>query len=178
MGLAAVEYFTWGQASERAKARATSHGGADTELAVGTANGVVVDNGAAVHQHSLMERGIGIDHSAGEHDRARAELGSRTHDCSGMQHHSEGSGNLLKHLLPGLTECRIANSHYHLIGWGLKGSIKQPFQIPGKRQDTQNRCCVHQCACGQGVVEVPHNVIATGSDGIAYGAAMATGSKN
>ena len=91
MGLAAVEHFTWGQASERAKARATSHGG-------------VIENGAAIHQHSLMERGIGIHHSAGEHDRARAELGSDTHDRSGMQHHPKGSGHLLKHLLPGLTE--------------------------------------------------------------------------
>jgi len=84
LAAAAVEHFTWGQASERAKARATSHGGVDTELAVGTANGVVVDNGTAIDQHSLMERGIGIHHSAGEHDRARAELGSGTHDCSGM----------------------------------------------------------------------------------------------
>ena len=67
-GLAAVEHFTWGQASERAKARATSHGGVDTELAVSAANGIVVDNGAAIHQHSLMERGIGIPHSAGEHN--------------------------------------------------------------------------------------------------------------
>ena len=68
MGLAAVEYFTWGQASERAKARAASHGGVDTELAGGAANGIVIDNGAAIHQHSLMERGIGIHHSAGENN--------------------------------------------------------------------------------------------------------------
>jgi hypothetical protein len=90
--LAAVEHFTWGQASERAKARAASHGGIDTELAVGAANGIVIDNGAAIYQHSLMERGVGIHHSAGEHNRARAELGSGTHDCSGMQHHPKGSG--------------------------------------------------------------------------------------
>jgi hypothetical protein len=66
--LAAGEHFTWGQASERAKVRATSHGGVDTELAVGAANGVVVNNGTAIHQHSLMERGIGIHHSASEHN--------------------------------------------------------------------------------------------------------------
>ena len=98
--MAAVEHFTWSQASERAKARAASHGGVDTELAVGAANSIVIDNGAAIHQHSLMEIGIGIHHSAGEHDRARAELGSGTHDCSGMQHHPKGSRHLLKHLLP------------------------------------------------------------------------------
>ena len=67
-GLAAVEHFTWSQASERAKARSTSHGGVDTELAVSAANGVMVDNGTGIHQHSLMERGIGIHHSAGEHN--------------------------------------------------------------------------------------------------------------
>jgi hypothetical protein len=66
--LAAVEHFTWGQASERAKARAASHGGVDTELAVGAANGIVIDNGAAINQHSLMERGIGIHNSSGEHN--------------------------------------------------------------------------------------------------------------
>jgi hypothetical protein len=138
----------------------------------------VIDNSAAIHQHSLMERGIGIHHSAGEHDRARAELGSGTHDRSGMQHHSEGSGHLLKHLLPGLTEGRITNSHDHLVGWGLIGGIKKPFQIPGKRQATQYRGSAHQSACRQGVVEKAHNVIATGSNGIAYGANMAAGSKD
>jgi hypothetical protein len=99
--LAAVEHLTWGQASKRAKPRATSHGGVDTELAVGAANGIVIDNRAAIHQHSLMERGIGIHHSAGEHDRTWAEMGRGTHDCSGMQHHPEGSGHLLKNLLSG-----------------------------------------------------------------------------
>jgi hypothetical protein len=176
--LAAVEHFTWGQASERAKARAASHGGVDTELAVGAANGVVVDNGATIHQHSLMERGVGIHNSAGVHNRARAELGNGTHDCYGMQHHAEGSGHLLKHLLPGLTEGGIANSHDHLIGWSLNGGLKQPIQVPGERQDTQDRCSIQQCACGQGVVEIPHDVIATGSNGIANGAAMATGPKD
>jgi hypothetical protein len=77
-----------------------------------------------------------------------------------------------------LTEGRIANSHDHLIGWGLLGGIKQPIQNPGKRQATQDRDCVHQSACGQGVVEETHDVIATGSNGIGHGAAMATGSKN
>jgi hypothetical protein len=176
--LAAVEHFTWSQASERAKTRATSHGGVDTELAVGAANGVVIDNGTAIDQHSLMERGIGVHYSAGEHDRARAELGSGTHDCSGMQHHREGSGHLLKHLLPGLTKGRIANGHDHLIGWGLIGGLEKPIQVPGERQGTQNRCSIHQGACGQGVVEIPHDVIASGSNGIANGAAMATSSKD
>jgi hypothetical protein len=176
--LAAVEHFTWGQASERAKARATSHGGVDTELAVGAANGVVVDNGTAIHQHSLMERSIGINHSAGEHDRARAELGSGTHDRSGMQHNPKGSGHLLKHLLPGLTEGRFANGHDRLIRWSQIGDLKQPTQIPGERQDTQDRCSVHQGACGKGVVEKAHDVIATGSNGIANGTAMATGPKD
>ncbi len=89
-----------------------------TELAVGAANGVVVNNGA------------------GEHNRARAELGSGIHDRSGMQHHPKGSGHLLKHLLPGLTEGRIADGHHHLIGWSLIGDLNQPIQVPGKRQAT------------------------------------------
>jgi len=92
-----------------------------TELAVGTANGIVINNGA------------------GEHNRARAELGSGTHDCSGMQHHPKGSGHLLKHLLPGLTEGRIADGHHHLIGWSLNGGLKQPIQVPGKGQATQDQ---------------------------------------
>jgi len=100
----------------------------DTELAVGTANGIVINNGA------------------GEHDRARAELGSSTHDCSGMQHHPKGSGQLLKHLQPGFTEGRITNSHHHFIGWSLNGGLKQPIQVPGERQATQYRCSVHQGA--------------------------------
>jgi hypothetical protein len=176
--LAAVEHFTWGQASEPAKARATSHGGVDTELAVGAANGIVINNGAAIHQHSLMERGIRIHHSTGKHNSARAELGSGTHDCSGMPHHPNGSGHMLKHLLPGLTEGRIANSHDYLIGCSLNGGLKQPIQVPGERQDTQDRCSIHEGACGQGVVEKAHDVIATGSNGIANGAAMATSPKN
>jgi len=155
-----------------------SHGGVDTELAVGAANGIVINNGAAIHQHSLIERGIRIHNSAGEHNRARAELGSGTHDCSGMQHYPKGSGHLLKHLLPGLTEGRIANSHDHLIGCSLSGGLKQLIQVPGERQDTQYRCSIHQGACGQGVVEKAHDVIASGSNGIAYGAAMATGPKD
>jgi hypothetical protein len=36
-----------------------------------------------------------------------------------MQHHPKGSGHLLKHLLPGLTEGWIANSHDNLIRWGI-----------------------------------------------------------
>ena len=68
MGLAAVEHFAWGQASERAKARATIYGGVDTELTVGAAKGLVIDNGTAIHQHSFVERGIGIHHSAGENN--------------------------------------------------------------------------------------------------------------
>jgi len=116
--LAAGEHFTWGQASERAKARATSQRGVDTEMAVGAANGIVVYNGTPIHQHSLMERGSG------------------THNCSGMQHHPKGSSHLLKHLLPGLTEGRITNSHDHLIGWSLNGGLKQPIPVPGERQDT------------------------------------------
>ena len=70
--MTAAEHFTWVQASERAKPTAATHRGVDTELAVRTASGVVVDKGTAIHQHSLMERGIGIHHSAGEHNRARA----------------------------------------------------------------------------------------------------------
>jgi hypothetical protein len=95
-----------------------------------------------------------------------------------MQHHPKGSGHLRKHLLPGLTEGRIANGHDHLIGWSLNGDLKQPIQVPGERQDTQNRCSIHKGACGQGVVEIPHDVIASGSNGIANGAAMATSSKD
>ena len=138
----------------------------------------MINNGAAIHQHSLMERGIGIHNSAGEHNRARAELGSGTHDCSGMQHNPKGSGHLLKHLLPGLTEGRIANGHDHLIGCSLSGGLKQLIQVPGERQDTQYRYSAHQGACGQGVVEVPHDMITTGRNGIAYGAGMATGPKD
>jgi hypothetical protein len=70
-----------------------------------------------------------------------------------MQHHSEGSGHLLKNPLPGVTEGRIANGHDHLIGWSINGDLKQPIQIPGERQDTQDGCSIHQGACGQGVVE-------------------------
>jgi hypothetical protein len=95
-----------------------------------------------------------------------------------MQHHPEGSGHLLKHLLPGLTEGRIANGHDHLIGCSLNGGLKQPIQVPGERQDTQDRCSIHQGACGQGVVEKAHDVIPHGSNGIAYGAAMAAGPKD
>jgi len=80
---------------------------------------------------------------------------------------------VLKHLVPGLTEGRIANSHDHLIGWGLAGGLTPPIRIPGKRQDTQDRCSAHQGACGQGVVEKAHDVVATGSNGITNGAAMA-----
>ena len=132
----------------------------DTELAVGTANGIVINN------------------STGEHYRARAELGSGTHDCSGMQHHHEVSGHLLKHLLPGFTEGRITNGHDHLIGCRLNGGLKQPMQVPRERQGTQDRCSVHQRACRQGVVKKAHDMIATGSNGIANGAAMAAGSKD
>jgi len=89
-----------------------------TELAVGAANGIVIHNGA------------------GEHNRARAELGSGTHDCSGMQHHPKGSGNLLKHLLQGLREGRNINSHHHLIGWGLIGGLNQTVQISVERKGT------------------------------------------
>jgi len=95
-----------------------------------------------------------------------------------MQHNSEGGGHLLKHLLPGLTEGRIANSHDHLIRWSLNGRLKQPIQVPGERKNTQDRGSAHQGACGQDVVEVPHDIIDTGSDGIAYGAAIAISSKD
>jgi hypothetical protein len=95
-----------------------------------------------------------------------------------MQHHSEGSGHLLKHLLPALTDSRIANSHDHLIGWSLNGGLKQPIQVPGERQGTQYRCSIQQGAWGQGVVEIPHDIIAAGSNGIAYGTGMATGPKD
>jgi hypothetical protein len=95
-----------------------------------------------------------------------------------MQHHPKGSRHLLKHLLPGLTEGRIANSHDHLIGCSLNGGIKQPIQVPGERQDTQDRCSIREGACGQGVVKEAHDVITSGSNGIAYGAAMATGPKD
>jgi hypothetical protein len=77
-----------------------------------------------------------------------------------------------------LTEGRIANSHDHLIGWSLNRGLKQPIQVPGERQDTQDRYSVHEGACGQGVVEKAHGVIATGSNGIGHGATMATGSKD
>ena len=101
-----------------------------TELAVGAANGIV------------------INHSTGGHNRARAELGGGTHDCSGMQHHPKGSGHLLKHLLPALREGRIANGHHHLIGWGLIGDLNQPVQISVERKGTQYRYSAHQGASG------------------------------
>jgi hypothetical protein len=88
------------------------------------------------------------------------------------------SGHLLKHLLPGLTEGRIANSHDHLIGWSLLRGLKQPIQVPGERQNTQDRCSIHEGACGQSVVEKTHDVTATSSNGIANGAAMAAGPKD
>ena len=178
MGLTAGQHVTCGQASERAKARATSHGGVGTELAVGAANGVVVNNGTAIHQDSLVERGMGIDHSARENHRARAELRNGTQDPSGMQQHCEGNGHLLKHLEPGLTEGRIANGYNHLIGWGLTRGIKKPFQIPAKRQATQYREYAHQSAFQQGLIEIPHDVMATENNDITNGAAMATGSKD
>ncbi len=94
------------------------------------------------------EGDAGKDQSAGEHNRARVELDSGTHDRSGMQHHPKGSGQLLKHLLPGLTVGRIANGHHRLIVCSLNGGLKQPIQVPGERQGTRDRCSIHQGASG------------------------------
>ena len=53
--LTATEHLTGSQGREGAEAGGAGNGGVDAELAVGAATGVVINNGAAVHEHTTLE---------------------------------------------------------------------------------------------------------------------------
>ena len=59
---------------QRPKARTARHGGVHAQLAVRAAERIVVDDGAAVHEHPPLKLGIGVDHSACQHHATGTEL--------------------------------------------------------------------------------------------------------
>jgi len=60
--LTAADHLASRQGSQQPEAGPTGHRGVDAQLAIGAADGAMVDNGAAVDKHATLEPGIGVDH--------------------------------------------------------------------------------------------------------------------
>jgi len=72
--LTAAEHLAGCQGSQRPEAGPAGHGGVDAQLAVSAADGVVIDNGAAVDKHATIKPGISVDHGAGQHHATWSQL--------------------------------------------------------------------------------------------------------
>ena len=72
--LTAAEHLACCQRSQRPEPRPASHNRVDGQLAVGAADGVVVDNSASVDNHATLKPGFGVDHGTGQHHATGSQL--------------------------------------------------------------------------------------------------------